>query len=161
MAVPHLPILLLVSFQTVSRHAPRQGSDSRIQRVWCGRARGGPQLPRREEGRTTHRGAGQRHRQTGILWASDPAWRGVRDQERDRNRGKPKVIVMVARERAASIQAIKMSHGRPRTILQSWGGSDGRKTLFTAKERLITLHQTLAGIEYTITALLTNGFLWV
>lgn len=69
--------------------------------------------------------------------------------------------VMIAEERLASTQAIKMSHGHPRTILQSWEAGDGRKTLFTAKERLITLHQTLAGIEYTITALLTNGFLRV
>lgn len=36
-----------------------------------------------------------------------------------------------------------------------------RDALFTAKERLITLHQPLAGIEYTIAPLLTNGFLRV
>lgn len=64
-----------------------------------------------------------------------------------------KLKVMMAGERPASAQAIKMSHGHPRTILQSWEAGDGRKTLFTAKERLITLPQTLAGIEYTITAL--------
>lgn len=58
-------------------------------------------------------GSGERQQQTGILRASDPAWTRVRDQEQDRNREKLKLEVMIAGERPASIQAIKMSHGHP------------------------------------------------
>lgn len=67
------------------------------------------------EGRNKCRAGQERDsdRQTGILRASDPAWTRVRDQEQDRNREKLKSEVMIARERPASIQAIKMSHGHP------------------------------------------------
>lgn len=61
-------------------------------------------------------------RQTGLLGASAPAWRTVRAEEQDRNREKPTLEVMIAEERPASVQAIKMSHGHPRDHPSELGG---------------------------------------